>query len=226
MNWDRIENESSRWSKPFREKRLQDLATIWNAPCLAFVHRARTWSWKQRSPNERDNKISGAMKDPSLSAWSTLETIGKATTKVRTSLLERNGIHGLRILSESLFIELLQDIREGLRQPAGEAARHAPALVVSPDERVSADPDRLHQEKWTELRAKHEASLSRIEGRMEKLSRAFQGIQGVFEKLEALSSAPPGSVVAPSGARPADEGKMKALLREMLDDRQPGQPAR
>lgn len=138
-----------------------------------------------------------------------LDAISKVTTKVTTSTLERNGIQKLRILSESQFLEVLER----------HQARKAITGYGTGDEEPSGELARQYEERWEELRERHQKSLGQIEGRMEKLSKAMKGVHGLVEKL-GPAAAPPTARTEPTTSPPqrsaSPPDRQKALLRQLL----------
>ncbi|MBI4601119.1 MAG: hypothetical protein HY721_04075 [Planctomycetes bacterium] len=155
--------------------------------------------------------IDGAGARESLSG---IQVIERATTPVKTDLLARNGVSSLRILSASRFLDLLQGMVEGSvkERPGPRAAGPGPGPGPAAPEGPAADLERAYEARWRDLRSRHEESLRRIEGRMEKLSQVFHGLQGAFEGLEG-----PAPAAAEGTPRdPAGHDQARALLREML----------
>jgi hypothetical protein len=152
---------------------------------------------------------------PSTHFAGAYERLGRASLPVRTRTLTESGVERLRILSESKLIELLQamvtetlaDVRSAAVLPPA-----FPAAAVDPGGSPE-DLEKAYQGQWNELRGKHEKSLRRIEGRMEKLAKVFRGLEGAFSRLDG-----PGAPAAEPGTEPdlASEAKQKQLLREML----------
>jgi|SoiMethySBSTD1v2_1073268.scaffolds.fasta_scaffold116813_2 hypothetical protein len=144
-----------------------------------------------------------------------MDAVRKVTTRVSTELLLRNGIQNLRILSESQLRAHL----EAIGAEARDMVRSTVEAVAPAGVDTAALPEgasTLSREKWAQLRSRHEESLRRIEGRMEKLSAAFHGIQGVFARLQS-SAAPQDPARAPAPKSVPDETeKQKALLRQLL----------
>ncbi len=137
-----------------------------------------------------------------------------ASLPVRTRTLAESGVENLRILSESKLIELLQAIvSETLADVRSAEVPPAPFAEVVPGPfDTTEELEKAYQGKWNELRGKHEESLRRIEGRMEKLARVFRGLEGAFSRLDG-----PSAGETPDGAPPvSSEEKRKQLLREML----------
>ncbi len=155
-------------------------------------------------------EVEGNHPSQKLTPQNALDAVAQATTRVATSLLERNGIDSLRILSETQFLDLLSRMQ----------TRKNIQRTGDPDAFGLSDPsDAEHvkalESRWLKLKSKHEQSLSTIEGRMEKLARAFSGIQGVVEKLEPNAPAHVTEIetkTLPQG----DSSKHKSLLRQLL----------
>jgi len=146
-----------------------------------------------------------------------LDEVTQSTTKVSTGVLLRNGIESLRILSESQFLEVLK--RQEARARAALASSGSGTGVGGES---SSELSRAYQARWAELRSKHERSLGAIEARMEKLSRAFQGLKGVVGRIEGQSAGdaaegqPPAAAVARTLSPEAESLRQKALLRQLL----------
>ena len=160
--------------------------------------------------NEKVNHETHRPNSP-LTSQQALDAVAQATLKVSTSALQRNGIENLRILSESQFLDLLRRMQTR-RNVRDSGDPHAFGL----SDTSKGDVARAHEAKWLELRAKHEQSLGVIESRMEKLSRAFHGIQGVVEKLEKEPGEGVTELETTSLLPPGEPVKQKSLLRQLL----------
>ncbi len=159
-----------------------------------------------------------ALESLETTALETLETIEQATTTVKTGLLARNGIEQLRIISESRFLDL---VRQGGCLFTTKGPVRSGAKLSTP--RSSGDvcePEGPEQKgMWTQLRSRHEESVQKIEGRMEKLTKTFQNLQGVFERIEVRREEPTSTQNHQDhldAHGPLDTEKQKTLLRQML----------
>lgn len=150
---------------------------------------------------------------PSTPFVGAYERLGRASLPVRTRTLTESGVESLRILSESKLIELLQAMVTETLADVRSAAVPPPVFPAGAADMLGSpeDLEKAYQGKWDELRGKHEESLRRIEGRMEKLAKVFRGLEGAFSRLDG-----PGSPAAKPEPDAASEAKQKQLLREML----------
>ncbi len=167
---------------------------------------------REREPNMRDPDPHDRTAPETLE---TLKAIEQATTTVKTGLLARNGIEHLRIISESKFLDL---VRQAGCLPTAKGPVSSGSKPSTPrgSGDVCAPEGPEPRGMWSQLRSRHEESVQKIEGRMEKLTRTFQSLQGVFERIEGRRG-DPASEQGPLDARgPMDAEKQKTLLRQML----------
>lgn len=134
---------------------------------------------------------------------SSLTVLHRAAMAVRTDSLTKSGVEKLRILSESKFLQVLEDMVES--SLAGRVGT-PPGPAVSPGRTDTTGMEELYSAKWEDLRDHHKESLSRIEGRMERLSKLFESISSAFERIHGASPRLPASK-APDHL---------ALLRQMM----------
>lgn len=113
-----------------------------------------------------------------------LEVLHRAATAVRTDSLTKSGVEKLRILSESKFLQVLEDMVES--SLAGRVVT-PPGPATSPGHADVTGIEDFYSAKWEDLRDQHKDNLSRIEGRMERLSKLFESIASAFERIHGAS---------------------------------------
>ncbi|HVR75858.1 MAG TPA: hypothetical protein VMT52_16120 [Planctomycetota bacterium] len=113
-----------------------------------------------------------------------LEVFHRAATPVRTDSLTKSGVEKLRILSESRFLQVLEEMVES--SLAGRVGT-PPSPAATPGRADATGIEELYSAKWEDLRDQHKENLSRIEGRMERLSKLFESISSAFERIHGAS---------------------------------------
>ena len=136
-----------------------------------------------------------------------IDPVAKATTVVATRTLQREGIDKIRVVSQSMFANLVRGMVEESME--GRLANsEAPTQSQGPT---------VSQAQWEALRRRHDQKLVRIETGMRQLSATFERLQNVLETVGGEQLDCPVPVLAevePVAVRAAPS--QQALLREML----------
>ena len=169
-------------------------------PSIAARRVVAGWS-REKSREKEAMRYLGRQRKPAQTR--NKDSVEKATTLVKTTTLNENGIDHIRVLSESKFLGLVRTmVQESLRSevaPADAAPQGAGEC----------------QAEWQALRQRHTQNLDKIETGMQRLSQTFSNIRDMLGHLNG-GEAPAAAPVPPSPAARQSAPQQTDLLRDML----------
>ena len=141
-----------------------------------------------------------------------LEVLDESTKLVETETLGGRGVHQLRILSESRFLDVVSHLVDDYLKAFFGSVDHEAEEDDAPHDRKLS---REYQRRWEALRTKHDISLRQIERRIDRLGRVFSRLESVLTKVDA-SRVPAVEVHERGASVDKASADKKLLMREML----------
>ena len=130
-----------------------------------------------------DIRISFSMASRSIEP---LHVLDNSTSLIGTESLHRSGVDNVRILSRSRFLDIIRGtIEEYLSEALLSGGAEGSTQTAANYTRLATE----FQSRWQELRTRHQASLSQIESRLERLSRLFVQMEKTLKRCESTPQA-------------------------------------